>query len=420
MGKTKPFDIPKRTIWEAYKRVRKNGGAPGIDGQNLEGFEAKLSDNLYKLWNRMSSGSYIPEAVRRVDIPKSSGGTRPLGIPTVVDRIAQMAARLTIEPALDAVFHEDSYGHRARKSAHQALARARKRCWRYDWVVDLDIKGFFDTIDHELMMKAVRHHAPPKWVELYIDRWLKAPVRTTEGALEERGRGTPQGGVISPLLANLYLHYAFDMWMVREHSEVPFERSADDIVLHCRTQEQAEELREEITRRLAGCKLTAHPEKTKVVYCRDGKRREDYERTEFDFLGYTFRPRMARSHDGSYFLNFTPGVSRKAKQAMKAEMRSWKAYRKVSGELEDLSQIFNAKLRGWEIYYGKFRRSEMYEIYRMFQRILVKWARSKYKRVKRSWKKAAELLRKMALARPYLFEHWTRGCYAIGRVRRAV
>lgn len=414
MGKTKPFDIPKRTIWEAYKRVRKNGGAPGVDGQSLEGFEAKVVDNLYKLWNRMSSGSYMPEAVRRVGIPKSSGGTRPLGIPTVVDRIAQMTARLVFEPTLDAIFHEDSYGYRAGKSAHQALAKARKRCWENDWVVDLDIKGFFDTIDHELMMKAVRHHAPPKWVELYIERWLKAPVRTEEGALEERDRGTPQGGVISPLLANLYLHYAFDTWMERKHGEVPFERYADDIVIHCRTREQAVELREEITRRITECKLTVHPEKTKVVYCRDGNRREKYERTEFDFLGYTFRPRMVRSRVGAYFLGFTPAVSRKAKQAMKAAMRNWKVYRKVSNTLEELSNIFNLKLRGWETYYGKFRRSEMLEIYQMFQKILVKWVRNKYKRVKRSWKKAAELLRKMAISRPDLFDHWKRGWYAIG------
>lgn len=414
MEKAKPFDIPKRTIWEAYKRVRKNGGAAGIDGQTLEEFDEKLADNLYKLWNRMSSGSYMPEAVRRVDIPKSSGGTRPLGIPTVADRIAQMAARLTFEPEPEAIFHEDSYGYRPGKSAHQALAKARNRCWQHDWVVDLDIKGFFDTIDHELMMKAVEHHNPPRWVRLYIERWLKAPAQTESGEKEERSEGTPQGGVISPLLANLYLHYAFDAWMERTHRDVPFERYADDIVIHCRTQKQAEEIRKEIEKRLSECKLTVHPEKTKIVYCKDAKRTEEHELIEFDFLGYTFRPRMVRCKDGSYFLSYTPAISKKAKKAIKDRIRGWKIYRKVSVELDDLSYIFNPKFRGWEEYYGKFRRSEMYEIYRMFQLILVKWVRNKYKRLNRSWKRAAELLRKMALSRPSLFDHWKRGWYAIG------
>jgi RNA-directed DNA polymerase len=414
MEKAKPYDIPKRVIWEAYKRVRANGGAAGIDGETLDRYDAKLADNLYKLWNRMSSGSYMPDAVRRVDIPKSSGGTRPLGIPTVADRIAQMAARLVFEPKLEAIFHKDSYGYRPGKSAHQAVETARTRCWRYDWIVDLDIKDFFDTIDHTLMMKAVEHHQPPAWVKLYIARWLKAPAQTVEGELQERKEGTPQGGVISPLLANLYLHYAFDVWMARNYRDVPFERYADDIVVHCRTQEQAESFLDAVKARLQECKLTAHPEKTRIVYCADGKRRKRYERTEFTFLGFTFKARMVRCKDGSYFLNYTPAISLKAKQVIKDEIREWRVYRKVSDKLQDLSNIFNPKLRGWEAYYGKFRGSELNEIYRVFQLALVKWARNKYKRLKRSWRKAAELLRMMASKSPNLFDHWKRGWYAIG------
>ena len=244
MEKAKPFDIPKRLVWKAYQLVRANDGAAGIDGQTLEKFDECLSKNLYKLWNRMSSGSYHPQSVRRVEIPKKSGGTRPLGIPTVADRIAQMTARLCFEPLVEPVFHGDSYGYRPGKSAHQAVAKARERCWEYDWVIDLDIKGFFDTIDWELMLKAVEFHKPPAWVRLYIERWLKALAEDDKGTIWERSAGTPQGGVISPLLANLFLHYAFDKWMERMHGGNPFERYADDIVIHCRTQAEAEGLLE--------------------------------------------------------------------------------------------------------------------------------------------------------------------------------
>lgn len=412
MEKAKPFDIPKRTLWEAYKLVRKNGGAAGIDGQTLDKFDAKLADNLYKLWNRMSSGSYMPEAVRRVDIPKKSGGTRPLGIPTVVDRIAQMTARLCFEPMLEPIFHEDSYGYRPRKSAHQALAKARERCWRRDWIIDLDIKGFFDTIDHELMLKAVDHHKPAAWVRLYIERWLKAPAQDDKGARHERDRGTPQGGVISPLLANLFLHYAFDVWMARHHGNNPFERYADDIVIHCRTKDEAEKLLSEIDQRLSSCKLTMHPEKTKIVYCKDKNRREVYEETEFDFLGYTFRPRMAHCRDGSFMLSFTPALSKKAATAIKDRIRDWRMHSGVEVDIEELSRRYNPKLRGWLEYYGRFRPSAMREIFVMVQLILVKWAKNKFKRLKRSWQKAAGFIKKMAFRAPHLFVHWERGWYA--------
>ena len=275
MDKAKPFNIPKREVWEAYKRVRANQGAAGVDGQSIAEFEQDLSNNLYKLWNRLSSGSYFPLPVRRVDIPKATGGTRPLGIPTVTDRIAQMVVKRYLEPLLEPIFHEDSYGYRPGKSAIQAVGTARQRCWRRDWVLDLDIKGFFDNIDHGLLIRAVRKHTDCKWVLLYTERWLKAPVRFADGTLEARGRGTPQGGVISPLLANLFLHYALDAWMVRNHPDIPFERYADDGIYHCANLAQAERLKALVEQRLTDCGLALHPDKTKIVYCKDTRRRGD-------------------------------------------------------------------------------------------------------------------------------------------------
>ena len=416
MEKAKPFDIPKRLVWEAYQLVRANDGAAGIDGQTLEKFDEDLSKNLYKIWNRMSSGSYHPEPVKRVEIPKKSGGTRPLGIPTVGDRIAQMTARLSFEPKVEPHFHDDSYGYRPEKSAHQAVAKARQRCWDYDWVIDLDIKGFFDNLDWELMLKAVDYHKPEAWVRLYIERWLKAPAKDNAGTIYERDRGTPQGGVISPLLANLFLHYAFDKWMERSHGGNPFERYADDIVIHCRTQAEAEGLLEEIKQRLAECKLTVHPDKTKIVYCKDRNRRDTYERTDFDFLGYTFRPRTARGKNGKLFLAFTPAISRKSEQAIKDEIKRWKIHRAVTATLEELSTLYDGKLRGWFAYYGKYRPSALYGIFCMFQKILVKWAKCKYKHLKRSWAKAAEFMKTVADSAKHLFVHWKRGWYANGGV----
>ncbi len=230
LDKAKPFSISKREVWEAFKRVKVNQGGAGVDGQTIAEFEGDLSNNLYKLWNRMSSGSYFPPPVRRVEIPKGDGGNRPLGIPTVSDRVAQMVVKRYLEPKLEEHFHEDSYGYRPLKSAIEAVGVARERCWRNDWVLDLDIKGFFDNIDHDLLMSAVQRHTDCKWVLLYLERWLKAPVQLADGRLVEREKGTPQGGVISPLLANLFLHYAFDEWMRRKCPSIRFERYADDMI----------------------------------------------------------------------------------------------------------------------------------------------------------------------------------------------
>lgn len=406
MDKAKPFNIPKREVWEAYKRVRANQGAAGVDGQSIAEFEQDLSNNLYKLWNRLSSGSYFPLPVRRVDIPKATGGTRPLGIPTVTDRIAQMVVKRYLEPLLEPIFHEDSYGYRPGKSAIQAVGTARQRCWRRDWVLDLDIKGFFDNIDHGLLIRAVRKHTDCKWVLLYTERWLKAPVRFADGTLEARDRGTPQGGVISPLLANLFLHYALDAWMVRNHPDIPFERYADDGIYHCANLAQAERLKALVEQRLTDCGLALHPDKTKIVYCKDTRRRGDYPRHKFDFLGYTFRPRKSKNRRGEYFVSFSPAVSNKAATAIRRTMRRWALHQRSDKSLEDLAGIVNPALRGWINYYGRFYKSALYPPLRHLDRYLTRWAMRKYKGLKGRKRRAAQWLARIARRQPWLFAHW--------------
>ena len=354
MVKAKPFSIPKREVWEAFKRVKANQGAAGIDGQSILEFEADLSRNLYKLWNRLSSGSYFPPPVRRVDIPKANGGTRPLGIPTVADRIAQEVARRYLEPILEPVFHPDSYGYRPGKSAIDAVRTARERCWRYDWVLDLDLKGFFDSIDWELMLKAVRRHTDCPWVRLYIERWLRSPVQMEDGRIVARTAGTPQGGVISPLLANLFLHYAFDMWMAREFPHIPFERYADDAICHCRTEAEARALWQALESRMADCKLMLHPEKTKIVYCKDANRRGDFPDIRFDFLGFQFRARKTMwTVKGKHIFThgFLPAASPKALQRIGREIRSWALHHRSDKSLTELVQMYNPCIRGWITYY---------------------------------------------------------------------
>ena len=406
MNQAKPFPITKRQVWEAYKRVKANQGGAGVDGQSLEGFAEEMENNLYKLWNRLASGSYQPPPVKRVEIPKANGGVRPLGIPTVADRIAQMAVKQHLEPELEKHFHPDSYGYRPGKSAHQAIGAARKRCWRYDWVVDLDIKGFFDHIDHVLLMRAVRHHTQEKWVLLYIERWLTAAVEMPDGTRVERDRGTPQGGVVSPLLANLFLHYAFDNWMRRTNPHIPFERYADDSVCHCRTREEAEQLKDALTQRFADCGLELHPEKTKIVYCKDDDRRLEYPLTGFDFLGYTFRPRRSKNRWGKYFINFTPAVSNKAAKAIRQTLRKWKLHLRSDKSLMDLAHMFNAVIRGWVNYYSAYYKSALYPTLKQIDRKLTLWATRKFKRLRNHKRRAAQWLREVARRDMKLFAHW--------------
>jgi RNA-directed DNA polymerase len=409
MSEAKPFCISKWEVWEAYRRVKANKGAAGVDEQTLADFERKLKDNLYKLWNRLSSGSYFPPPVRTVKIPKADGGERKLGIPTVSDRVAQMVVKSRLEPEVDHLFHADSYGYRPGKSALEAVGQARQRCWRYDWVVDLDIKGFFDNIDHELLMRAIRKHAKDKWVVLYIERWLKAPVQEEDGTLVSREKGTPQGGVISPLLANLFLHYSFDEWMRRNYQHLPFERYADDAIVHCRTERQAQEVRAAIAARLQECRLELHPEKTKVVYCKDDDRRGNNPNQKFDFLGYTFQPRRSKNRYGKYFINFTPAVSDKAGKAIRAEIRSWRLHLRSDKAIEDLSRMFNPIIRGWLQYYGRYYRSALYPLMRQLDRSLARWAFRKYKKLRGHLRRATHWLARISRREPKLFAHWQMG-----------
>lgn len=406
MDKAKPFCISKWEVWEAYKRVRANQGAAGVDGQSIAEFEEDLKDNLFKIWNRMSSGSYFPPPVRRVDIPKDNGGTRPLGIPTVADRIAQTVVKRYLEPILEEHFHPDSYGYRPGKSAIEAIGVARQRCWRNAWVLDLDIKGFFDNIDHGLLMQAVRKHTDCKWVLLYIERWLKAPVQLDDGSLDHRDKGTPQGGVISPLLANLFLHYAFDKWMSRKYPMIPFERYADDGICHCRSKTEAEGLRESIEWRFAECGLELNLRKTKIVYCKNDNRRGDYPEQKFDFLGYTFRPRRAKSCQGTYFVGFMPAISNKATKSICNTMRQWKLHRRSDKSLDELAQRINPVLRGWINYYGYFYKSALYRTFQHLNNILARWASRKYKRLKGHKRRAFLWLQCIARRQPRLFVHW--------------
>ena len=418
MSQAKPFPVTKRQVWEAYKRVKANQGGAGVDGQTLEDFERDVGDNLYKLWNRMASGSYMPPPVKRVEIPKEGGGIRPLGVPTVADRVAQMVVKQVLEPELERHFHPDSYGYRPGKSAHQAIGQARKRCWHNDWVLDLDIKGFFDNIDHSLMLKALRRHTRERWILLYVERWLEAEVELPDGRREARDKGTPQGGVASPLLANLFLHYAFDAWMGREFPSIPFERYADDIVCHCRSKAQADYLQAAVQRRLAECGLELHPEKTKVVYCKDGDRTGTHPVTTFEFLGYAFQPRRSKNWKGEYFVNFSPAVSGKSAKAIRREVRSWKLPCRSDKSLTDLARMFNAAIRGWVNYYGAYYKSALYPTLRHIDRKLARWATRKYKRLRGHRRRAAHWLRRIARRDGGLFAHW-RLLYGKGWLGRA-
>lgn len=409
MSKAKPFDISKQVVWEAYKRVKENKGAAGVDDESIADFERDLKNNLYKAWNRMSSGSYFPPPVRGEEIPKDDGGKRPLGIPTVADRVAQTVAKIYLEPKVEPYFHPDSYAYRCGKSAIEAVGVARQRCWRYDWVLDLDIKGFYDNLDHDLVMRAVRKHTGCKWLLLYVERWLQAPVQLRDGTRVSRDKGTPQGSVISPVLANLFLHYAFDEWMRRNYPNIPFERYADDAIVHCKSERQARWIWMAIEGRLAQCKLELHPEKTKIVYCKDDDRRGQYPNEKFDFLGFTFRARRSKNRWGKYFVNFSPAVSNKAAKKMRGEMRRWRIQLRSDKSLEDLSRMFNPIIRGWINYYGSYYRSALYPVFRPLDRRLVRWARRKYKRLRGHQRRATHWLMRIARKEPHLFAHWQLG-----------
>jgi len=409
MLKQKSQPITKRQAWEAYKKVKANRGSAGVDRVSLKDYEAKLEDNLYKLWNRMVSGSYYPPPVLEVEIPKKDGRIRKLGIPTVGDRIAQMVVRDALEPQVEPDFHRNSYGYRPGRSAHDAIEKARRHCWKSDWVIDVDIKGLFDNLGQQLIMRAVKKHTKEKWVLMYIERWLKAPVEKEGGKREARIKGTPQGGVISPLLANTFLHHAFDKWMEREFPAVEFERYADDIIVHCKSLTQATHVLNKIRERLEKCGLELNAEKTKIVYCKDSNRKAEFKYTEFTFLGYTFRARPTRSPKGRRFKSFSPAVSKEALKKMAREIRRLKIHRRTEMSIEEIAKMLNPKLRGWIYYYGKFRLVCLKHFLHRLNVRLLKWIRNKYKALRYRVRAAKSWLKNVYKNNPDLFAHWRFG-----------
>jgi RNA-directed DNA polymerase len=406
---TKPFNIPKALVWEAYQQVKAHGGAAGIDQESIARFESRLGDNLYRLWNRLCSGSYFPPPVKGVPIPKKAGGVRLLGVPTVADRVAQTVVKRLLEPQLEPLFHPNSYGYRPGRSALDAVALVRRRSWEYDWVIEFDIKGLFDNIDHELLLRALRKHCEVPWVLLYVERWLKAPMAMEDGRLLERSRGTPQGGVVSPLLANLFLHYAFDRWVAEHLRSVRFCRYADDGVVHCKSLAQAQFALRRITERFRQCGLEVHPEKTRIVYCKDINRGEMYPTIVFTFLGYTFQPRKAVDKYDRVYVNFAPAVSRDALRAMRQTIRRWRIQLKCDKDLDDLSRMFNPILRGWMNYYGRFYASAMASVWKHLNGFLVRWLRRKYQHLARHKTRASRALGRLARTSPKAFIHWELG-----------
>ena len=410
-NETKSIPISRQEVWTAYKKVRSNKGSAGIDKVSMEEYDANRSKYLYKLWNRMASGSYFPPPVKEVEIPKKDGKVRKLGIPTISDRVGQMVIKQLLEPRLEQIFSNNSYGYRPNKNAHQALQAVRENCRKTDWVIDLDIKGFFDNIDHEKLMLAVNKHVPENWIRLYIKRWLKAPKLTKSGELiTNQGKGTPQGGVISPLSANLFLHYALDKCLELTDGSVKYVRYADDVIIHCVSKTHAERLLKSIQERMQSVGLELHPQKTKIVYCKDYRRQGKYPTVKFDFLGYSFQPRMTKSKKTKgLFLGFDCAISISSRKRIADKLGELKVEKLSFKSIVGIAQYLNPMIRGWINYYGKFRPSELHKVFRLLTNRLIRWARKRYKRYKTSLVKAYKWYKRIRKQFPYLFYHWQVG-----------
>jgi len=406
MYETKPFNISKYAVVDAYERVKANKGTYGVDRQSIKDFEKNRKDNLYKIWNRMSSGTYFPKPVRAVAIPKKNGGTRILGIPTVEDRVAQMVVKIYLEPKVERIFYKDSYGYRPNKSAIQAIGETRTRCWKRKWVLEYDIKGLFDNIKHEYLMEMVEKHTDEKWIKLYVKRWLTVPFKMEDGTIIERTSGTPQGGVISPALANLFMHYVVDDFMSKEFPNILWARYADDGVMHCVTLKQAKYLKYRLEKRLKEYGLELNKEKTRIVYCKDDDGNEGCENRKFDFLGYTFRHRRTKSKRGKVFTGFLPAISDKAKKAIRKEVRRWRIQLKSDKSINDIANIVNSKIQGWINYYAHFYKSGMKNVLKYINSQLIRWVKRVYRK---SAKSAVNWFTNIARRDPKLFAHWKLG-----------
>jgi group II intron reverse transcriptase/maturase len=401
----KPFDVQEWEVWRAWLKVKENRGAPGVDAVSIAAFGERLEDNLYKVWNRMASGSYLPPPVKGVEIPKAGGGTRMLGVPTIADRVAQTVVAGRIEAVAEKFFHADSYGYRPGRSAHDAVARARERCWKHDWVIDLDVRKFFDSVPWDLVIKAVAALGLPPWVLLYVRRWLAAPAVMPDGQVVPREKGTPQGSAVSPVLANLFLHWAFDAWMAREFPDCPFERYADDAVIHCKSHARARQVLAALEQRMAEVGLELHPDKTRIVYCRDSNRRGPWAGpVSFDFLGYAFRPRSMSGKRGR-FTGFSPAVSGNATARMGQAVRDWHLKQHVSLTWEELAQWISPVIRGWMGYYGRFHRSALYPLLARINYHVLQWAKAKYRRL-RPVKALRRAWERITTQHPDYLPHW--------------
>ena len=410
-NETKSIPISRPMVWEAYKKVHSNQGSAGVDQISMEEFDAQRSKHLYKLWNRMASGSYFPPPVKEVEIPKKDGKVRKLGIPTISDRVAQMVVKEYLEARFEKIFSPHSYGYRPNRNAHQALESVRENCRKTDWVIDLDIKGFFENIDHDKLMLAVEKHVSEKWCIMYILRWLQMPVLTKSGELiQKQGKGTPQGGVISPLLANLFLHYTMDKWLEQAHPTVSYERYADDAILHCKNKGQAEDVLKTLKERMLKCGLELHPEKTKLVYCKDYRRQENHELVKFDFLGYSFQPRSTKSkRTGNLFVGFDCAISISSKKRIANKMKELDIVHLTHKSIVGVAIYLDPFIRGWVNYYGRFRICALKPIFQLLRNRLVMWARKRYKRYKTSLNRAFDWLNRIKEQFPNLFYQWKLG-----------
>ncbi len=408
--KTVPIEF--KQVVDAYNRERGGGKAAGIDGESWEDFDKDLQKNLYVLWNRLASGSYFPSAVREVEIPKKDGRMRKLGIPTLRDRIAQEVVKRYMEQRIDQLFHDNSYGYRPLKNAKQAIEEVRKNCKTTDWVIDLDISKFFDEISHELMLRAVEHVIEDKWVSMYVKRWLEMKIVNKEGEENNRGgKGTPQGGVISPLLANLYLHFSLDKWLEKNYEQVRFVRYADDMVLHCQSNQEAEELVQAIKQRLATVELRLNEEKTKIVYCKDYRRTEDYSKVQFGFLGFSFQPRKSQSKYKKHksYVAITAEISTANQKRITEVIKTEVNWRDTQQKIEEIAGKLNSRLRGWINYFGLYGRRALRRTMLRLERRLIKWIQKKYKLT--SIREALRKLTSIKEEKPDMFYHWqTRYC----------
>jgi RNA-directed DNA polymerase len=410
---SRTIDIPKSAVFQSWKMVKENRGSYGIDKQSLEMFESNLSLQLYRIWNRLSSGSYFPPPVKGVDIPKR-GGVRRLGVPTVADRVAQGTIKVMFENRFESIFDNDSYGYRPGRSCHDAIEVTRQRCWQYSWVVEYDIRGLFDNISHDLLMKAIRSHFPEKWLHVYLERWLKAPMVAPDGTVAVRDKGTPQGGVLSPLLSNLFMHYATDKWMRREFPDLPWCRYADDGLVHCLSLKQAQMVRDKLARRLQELRLEMHPDKTSIVYCRDDRRQRttDWSTTSFEFLGFEFKERFAQNRStGELFRRFLPAIGRNRLKELRRTLKGQPVLRAMFARIDDVAQALNPIIRGWLNYYGRFYSSALIPLCCYINERLMIWLKEKYRRSRKGGSKARayRFLRQIHKTRPTLFAHWKNG-----------